>query len=313
LAESDNNTAEAQPSTDAVLQQSDVAPQQPQSEVAPQEQRTAAVLEQPEVAPQGTQPEAALEQSGSASTEPQPEVVAQPPQVPPRRPFVPREERDRRRREALASLTVGEWREGKVTSVVPFGAFVDIGGIDGLVHISQLGVSGYVEKAENVVQPGQTVRVRVVEVDAERQRIGLSMREPNAARAPRPASTERGPSQGGFSRPPAGNSSFSSPSAPPSSPAGGTGEQSDEQSSGRRPERSRSGSGSGGGNRNEQFRNNENRPRTPRKQEDTEEWRPVRGGDARDYYAIFDDEGEGDEVAPTTAEELVARFNKSRK
>jgi len=197
-----------------------------------------------------------------------------------------------------------------VTSVVPFGAFVDIGGIDGLVHISQLGVSGYVEKAENVVQPGQSVRVRVVEVDAERQRIGLSMREPNAPRAPRPASTERGPSQGGFTRPPAAGGSFGGPGAPPSAPTGDAVEQGDESSGGRRPERSRSG---GSANRNEQFRNNENRPRTPRKQEDAEEWRPVRGGDARDYYAIFDDEGEGDEAAPTTAEELVARFNKSRK
>lgn len=291
MAESDNNTAEAQSSTDAVLQQPEVTLQQP--EVTPPQPE--AVAQEPEVVAQ--QPEATPQQQ---------EAVPQQ-QQPVRRPFVPREERDRRRREALASLTVGEWREGKVTSVVPFGAFVDIGGIDGLVHISQLGVSGYVEKAENVVQPGQTVRVRVVEVDAERQRIGLSMREPNAPRAPRPAASDRGPSQGGFSRPPGAQGSFGG-GAPSSAPTGGTAEQGDESSSGgRRPERSR------GGNRNEQFRNNENRPRTPRKQEDAEEWRPVRGGDARDYYAIFDDEGEGDEAAPTTAEELVARFNKGRK
>ncbi len=89
----------------------------------------------------------------------------------------PPEERQRRRREALEGLTVGEWREGHVTSVVPFGAFVDLGGIDGLVHISQLGAGGFVQRAEDVVQPGQTVRVRIVEVDRDRERVGLSMRE----------------------------------------------------------------------------------------------------------------------------------------
>ncbi len=106
-----------------------------------------------------------------------------------RRLSVSREERDRRRREALDTVTVGEWREGRVTSVVLFGAFVDLGDIDGLVHISQLGTGGYLEKAEDVVQPGQTVRVRVIEVDRDLGRIGLSMREDRPRRGfdrPRP-------------------------------------------------------------------------------------------------------------------------------
>src|SRR5581483_12261369 len=68
-----------------------------------------------------------------------------------RPPFVPREERDRRRREALAQLKVGEWREGKVTGIAGFGAFVDLGGVDGLVHVSQLGTGGFVERVEDVV------------------------------------------------------------------------------------------------------------------------------------------------------------------
>jgi len=221
--------------------------------------------------------------------------------APPRRPFVPREERDRKRREALESLTVGEWREGRVTSVVPFGAFVDLGGIDGLVHISQLGTGGYVEKAEDVVQPGQTVRVRVVEIDRDRQRIGLSMREPNAPRAPRPASTER--PQGGFA-----------PSAPSGEPSGPVGEGGGDRGGSRRPDRGSSAGGAAGRGRFQEPRG-EGRPRSGGRRRDADEaedFRPVRGGAAQDYYTIFGDD-DADEPAPTTAEELVARFNKGRK
>jgi len=222
--------------------------------------------------------------------------------APPRRPFVSREERDRKRREALESLTVGEWREGRVTSVVPFGAFVDLGGIDGLVHISQLGTGGYVEKAEDVVQPGLTVRVRVVEIDRDRQRIGLSMREPNAPRAPRPASAER-PQGSGFAPPaPSGGE-----------PVGSFGDGGGERGGARRPERSSSAGGGGPAGRNRFQERGEGRPRTNRRRDadDAEEFRPVRGGAAQDYYTIFGDD-EADEPAPTTAEELVARFNKGR-
>jgi predicted RNA-binding protein with RPS1 domain len=220
--------------------------------------------------------------------------------APQRRPFVPREERDRRRREALESLTVGEWREGRVTSVVPFGAFVDLGGIDGLVHISQLGTGGYVEKAEDIVQPGQTVRVRVVEIDRDRQRIGLSMREPNAARPARPASTDRPPQSGGGY----------TPSAPTPDAGGSMGDGGD-RGGNRRPDRG--GNAPPGGRNRFQEPRGENRPRTGRRRdsEDTEDFRPVRGGAAQDYYTIFGDD-DADEPAPTTAEELVARFNKGR-
>jgi len=224
--------------------------------------------------------------------------------APPRRPFVPREERDRKRREALESLTVGEWREGRVTSVVPFGAFVDLGGIDGLVHISQLGTGGYVEKAEDVVQPGQTVRVRVVEIDRDRQRIGLSMREPNAPRAPRPASPER-PQGGGFA-----------PSAPSGELSGQIGDGGGDRGGSRRPDRGSSAGGSGGGRGRFQEPRGEGRPRggagRRRDADEAEDFRPVRGGAAQDYYTIFGDD-DADEPAPTTAEELVARFNKGRK
>jgi len=107
-----------------------------------------------------------------------------PPPPPQRAPYVSREERDRRRREALAGLVIGEWREGKVTGIAAFGAFVDLGGVDGLVHVSQLGTGGYVERVEDVVQVGQVVKVRVAEVESERGRVSLSMREARPTAAP---------------------------------------------------------------------------------------------------------------------------------
>ncbi|HEX8099683.1 MAG TPA: 30S ribosomal protein S1 [Actinomycetota bacterium] len=70
----------------------------------------------------------------------------------------------------------GEVIEGSVTKLVPFGAFVRLGdGIEGLVHISELSEQ-HVESPEQVVQAGDQVRVKVVDVDPPRRRISLSMR-----------------------------------------------------------------------------------------------------------------------------------------
>ncbi|MDP2808297.1 MAG: S1 RNA-binding domain-containing protein, partial [bacterium] len=67
--------------------------------------------------------------------------------------------------------------EGVVTNVANFGAFVDIGvHQDGLVHISQL-ANKYVKDPKEVVKVGQRVKVRVLEIDLERKRIALSMKE----------------------------------------------------------------------------------------------------------------------------------------
>jgi small subunit ribosomal protein S1 len=70
----------------------------------------------------------------------------------------------------------GEVIAGSVTKLVPFGAFVRLGeGIEGLVHISELSEQ-HVESPEQVVQVGEQVRVKVVDVDVPRRRISLSMR-----------------------------------------------------------------------------------------------------------------------------------------
>jgi uncharacterized protein len=73
--------------------------------------------------------------------------------------------------------------EGVVTNVTNFGAFVDIGvHHDGLVHISEL-ANEFVSDPHKVVKPGQIVKVRVIQVDAERHRVNLSMR-PEGSQAP---------------------------------------------------------------------------------------------------------------------------------
>lgn len=92
----------------------------------------------------------------------------------------------------VAQLSEGLQLEGVVTNVTNFGAFVDIGvHQDGLVHISEL-ANQFVSDPHKVVKPGQIVQVRVLQVDAERNRVNLSMRSPQAAveKAPRPARRE---------------------------------------------------------------------------------------------------------------------------
>ena len=74
----------------------------------------------------------------------------------------------------ISDLEAGMELNGIVTNVTHFGAFVDIGvHQDGLVHISQL-ADRYVQSPHDVVQPGQSIRVRVMEVDARRKRISLT-------------------------------------------------------------------------------------------------------------------------------------------
>ena len=76
---------------------------------------------------------------------------------------------------------VGSIVQGKVARIVSFGAIVELEpGIDGLVHISQISRQR-IEKVEDVLQPGQVVDVKVLNVDVERQRISLSIREALAA------------------------------------------------------------------------------------------------------------------------------------
>ncbi|WBP97002.1 Tex family protein [Mycolicibacterium neoaurum] len=95
--------------------------------------------------------------------------------------------------EKVADLKAGMVLEGVVTNVAAFGAFVDVGvHQDGLVHVSAMS-DRFVSDPHEVVKSGQVVRVKVVDVDVDRQRIGLSLRlNDEAAR-----SGDRGPGKGG--------------------------------------------------------------------------------------------------------------------
>src|SRR3990172_9029570 len=86
------------------------------------------------------------------------------------------EEQAEQRQAFLDELTSGEFRDGVVSSVVNFGAFVDLGGMDGLVHVSELSWQ-HVSHPSEVVSVGDKVKVKVLEVDLDRERISLSIRQ----------------------------------------------------------------------------------------------------------------------------------------
>ena len=97
----------------------------------------------------------------------------------------------------LAEIKPNDLIEGTVNGIAPFGVFVDIGvGKDGLVHISEL-ADGRVEKAEDAVAVGQTYTFRVLEVDAEGQRISLSLRRAQEGYQERPRPSGGASSGGG--------------------------------------------------------------------------------------------------------------------
>jgi len=86
------------------------------------------------------------------------------------------EERREQRQQILDRLQPGVEVEGVISNIVDFGAFVDLDGIDGLIHISELSWS-HVNHPSEVLEIGQTVRVKVLDVDRDRQRISLGLKQ----------------------------------------------------------------------------------------------------------------------------------------
>lgn len=76
----------------------------------------------------------------------------------------------------IKKLKVGEIVEGEVQRIAAFGLFVNIGGVDGLVHISEISWER-VDKPEELFKVGDTVKVKIIKVDAENNKISLSIRE----------------------------------------------------------------------------------------------------------------------------------------
>jgi small subunit ribosomal protein S1 len=88
------------------------------------------------------------------------------------------EEQSEERQGFLDDLQVGDVREGKISSIVSFGAFVDIGGMDGLVHVSELSWR-HVENPNEIVKVGDKATVKVLEIDTDKERISLSIKQVN--------------------------------------------------------------------------------------------------------------------------------------
>jgi small subunit ribosomal protein S1 len=86
------------------------------------------------------------------------------------------EARKGQRQEILDQLQPGLVVEGQISNIVDFGAFVDLNGIDGLIHISEISWS-HVNHPQEVLEIGQTVQVKVLEIDRERQRISLGLKQ----------------------------------------------------------------------------------------------------------------------------------------
>jgi len=85
------------------------------------------------------------------------------------------ESQSQNRSSFLEGLQKGQVRKGVVSSIVNFGAFVDLGGVDGLVHVSELSWK-HIEHASEVVEVGQEVTIEVLEDDMDRERVSLSLK-----------------------------------------------------------------------------------------------------------------------------------------
>ena len=86
-----------------------------------------------------------------------------------------REAREEAKERLLEALTVGDIVDGTVSSLRDFGAFVDIGGADGLIHVSELAWHRINHPSE-IVKPGDRIKAQIIQLDDEDMRIGLSLK-----------------------------------------------------------------------------------------------------------------------------------------
>src|SRR6186713_1422508 len=86
------------------------------------------------------------------------------------------DERKDQRQQILDRLNPGDIVDGTISNIVDFGAFVDLNGMDGLIHISELSWS-HVNHPSEVLEIGQTVKVKVLDIDRDRQRISLGLKQ----------------------------------------------------------------------------------------------------------------------------------------
>ncbi|HCM88673.1 MULTISPECIES: 30S ribosomal protein S1 [Vagococcus] len=88
-------------------------------------------------------------------------------------------EKESAKKELLSKILAGDIITGKVARLTNFGAFIDLGGVDGLVHVSEISYT-HVDKPEDVLSVGDEVKVKVLSIDPEKDRISLSIKETQA-------------------------------------------------------------------------------------------------------------------------------------
>ena len=86
------------------------------------------------------------------------------------------EQRSKEKKETLANLKEGQVREGVVRRITDYGAFIDLGGVDGLLHISEMSWTR-IKHPSDVVKPGQKLNVMVLKMNLERERVSLGLRQ----------------------------------------------------------------------------------------------------------------------------------------
>jgi len=89
-------------------------------------------------------------------------------------------EREEGREKLWQELAEGQMRDGVVRSVKDYGAFVDLGGVDGLLHVSEMSWSR-TQKASDIVQPGQAVKVVVLKIDRDARKVSLGLKQLSAS------------------------------------------------------------------------------------------------------------------------------------
>jgi small subunit ribosomal protein S1 len=109
-----------------------------------------------------------------------------------------KDERENQAKAVRERLTVGAELDGIVQSIQPYGAFIDLGGLEGLLHISELGV-GRVDRVEDVIKVGEAIRVRVIAIDSKGTsgdlKISLSMKSSQQPSRLRPRDRLRAPAR----------------------------------------------------------------------------------------------------------------------
>src|SRR4029078_13583433 len=89
-------------------------------------------------------------------------------------------QREEMKRKTLDGLTVGEIRKGTVKNIADFGAFIDLGGIDGLLHITDMSW-GRINHPSDILKIDQEIEVKVLQIDKEKEKIALGLKQKDAS------------------------------------------------------------------------------------------------------------------------------------